>query len=333
LETEKEGMTMAVQPVVQSTGAPAPRDPFARGMDKARIALYVGPALFGILLLSIVPIIYTIYMSFTNRNGPFRLREGRYEIVGFDNYIRLLGSFDADFYLVVLRTFLFTVVCVALFLVVGLALALILNNPAVRFKALWRTLLIVPWAVPTYVTALVWKFFYNQEFGTINNSLRLLGFDGNIQWLNDPILAFIAVVVVNLWMSYPFFMFIILGALQSIPADIYEAAEVDGSGRWRTLTRITLPLLRPAIMPAIVLSAITTFQIFNTVWLITEGGPVTAVGQPGATEFVMIYVYKQAFRLNLVALSSAFGMLIFIMLFVLVLLNLRITRITRSAYE
>lgn len=322
---------MAVQ--TAPTPKPRARNPFQQGGSAALTALYIGPALIGILLLSLVPIGYTIYMSFTNRNGPFRLREGRYEIVGFDNYIRLLGSFDAAFYVVVLRTFVFTVVCVALFLLLGLILALIVNNPVIKFKGLWRTLLIVPWAVPSYVTALIWKFFFNEQFGTINNTLRALGFDANIPWLTDSTLAFIAVVIVNLWLSYPFFMTIILGGLQSIPQDVYEAADVDGASRWRQLVSITLPLLRPAIMPAIVLSAITTFQMFNTVYLITNGGPAQGVGQPGATDFVMIYVYKQAFQQNLVALGSAFGMLIFILLFVLVLLNLRLTRVTQSAYE
>lgn len=324
---------MAVQSAVPSDRPAGARNATARLANAARTSLYVGPALIGILVLSVVPIIYTVYMSLTNRNGPFRLREGRYELTGLQNYQNLLGSFNADFYIVVFRTFVFTVVCVLLFLVVGLALALVLNHPAIKWKGMWRTLLIVPWAVPSYVTALIWKFFYNQQFGTINNTLRAFGLPGDIEWLNNPTLAFIAVVIVNLWLSFPFFMFIILGALQSIPSEVYEAAEVDGSTRWRTLTRITIPLLRPAIMPAIVLSAITTFQMFNTVWLITDGGPVTAVGQPGATEFVMLYVYKQAFRLNLVAQGSAFGMLIFLLLFGLVLLNLRITRITQSAYE
>lgn len=324
---------MAVQPAAQRPPQRNSPVSVSQSIDAARVALYVGPALIGILLLSIVPIIYTIYMSLTNRNGPFRLREGRYEVVGSDNYRELLGSFNGDFYIVVLRTFVFTIVCVALFLVVGLILALIVNNPSIKYKSLWRTLFIVPWAVPSYVTALIWKFFYNEQFGTINNTLRSLGFQGDIPWLNNPRLAFIAVVIVNLWLSYPFFMFIILGALQSIPQDVYEAADVDGASRWRSLRSITLPLLRPAVMPAIILSSITTFQMFNTVWLITNGGPVTAVGQPGATEFVMLYVYKQAFQLNLVGISSAFGMLIFILLFLLVLLNLRVTRVTQSAYE
>jgi arabinogalactan oligomer/maltooligosaccharide transport system permease protein len=324
---------MAARPAVQQRAAPASGDPFARGMNVGRALLYVGPAMIGILVLSVVPIVYTVYMSFTNRNGPFRLRPGRYQLTGFENYERLLGSINGDFYLVIGRTFLFTIVSVLTFFVMGLILALILNNAAIRFKGIWRMLLIVPWAVPSYVTALIWKFFFNQEFGTINNSLRAMGLDGDFAWLSRPGLAFLAVIIVNLWMSFPFFTVIMLGSLQSIPGDMYEAADVDGASRWTQLTRLTLPLLRPAIMPAMVLSAITTFQMFNTVWLITEGGPLTTVGKPGATEYVMIYVYKQAFRQNLFALSSAFGVLIFILLFTLVLLNLRFTRVTKSAYE
>jgi arabinogalactan oligomer/maltooligosaccharide transport system permease protein len=322
---------MAAQTPARPAASGPNRDPFARGMDLGRIALYIGPALIGIFFLSVVPIIYTMYISLTNRNGAFRLR--RYDLTGFDNYQRLLGSIDGSFYIVMARTFLFTVVCVFLFLAVGLFLALILNSEAVKGKAIWRVLLIIPWAVPSYVTALIWKFFYNQEFGTINNSLRAFGFSGDIPWLQNPTYAFIAVVIVNLWLSYPFFMMITLGALQSIPDEIYEAADVDGASRTTQLFRLTLPLLRPAIMPAIILSAITTFQMFNTVWLITEGGPQTRVGQPGATEFVMLYVYKQAFRQNFFALGAAFGMLVFILLFSLVLINNRVNRITQSAYE
>lgn len=324
---------MAVQSTARRGAPPPGRNPFSRGVNALTSVLYAGPALFLIFVLSFVPIIYTIYMSFTNRNGPFRLREGRYELTGFENYTRLLGSLNADFYLVVFRTFVFTVICVALFLVIGLFLALLVNNQNVKFKGVWRTLLIVPWSVPSLVTALIWRFFYNQEFGTINNSLRLLGFEGAIPWLTNSLWAFVAVVVVNLWMSFPFFMVIILGALQSIPQDVYEAADVDGAPRWRQLVSITIPLLRPTIMPAIILSSITTFQMFNTVWLITNGGPVAAVGQPGATEFVMLYVYKQAFQLNLVAQASAFGMLIFLMLFGLVLINIRLTGVTKSVLD
>lgn len=303
----------------------------ARLIERLQAFFYVGPAMLGIFCLSLIPIGYTVWMSLTNRNGPFRLR--RYEFDGLTNYRRLLGSLDGDFYVVVFRTMVFVVLCIIAFMLVGLLLALILNNPNLKGRTLFRVLLIVPWAVPSYVAALIWKFFYNSEFGTINLTLDWLGFKSDTRWLQDPQLAFAAVVVINLWLSFPFFMVIILGALQSIPTEMYEAADVDGASAWRQLTSITLPMLQPAIAPAVILSAITTFQMFNTVWLVTEGGPSRGVGNPGATEFVMIYVYKQAFRENLFAIGSAFGMLIFILLFVLVLINVRLTNLTRTAYD
>ncbi|MEO8397395.1 MAG: sugar ABC transporter permease, partial [Chloroflexota bacterium] len=149
-----------------------------------------------------------------------------------------------SFFVVLLRSTLYVIFCIPFFLIVGLALALILNDPRIRFKPLWRTLLIIPWAVPTFITALIWQFFF-RDAGTINlvfQALNLQNPRSPIHFLSDPLLAFFAIVLVNVWMSYPFFMTIILGALQSIPADMYEAAEVDGSTWWITLTRITVPM-------------------------------------------------------------------------------------------
>lgn len=240
-----------------------------------------------------------------------------------------------SFFIVLLRSTLYVILCMPFFLIVGLALALILNDPRIRFKAVWRTLLIIPWAVPTFITALIWQFFF-RDVGTINLVLQSLDIQNPrspIHWLSNPALAFFAVVLVNVWMSYPFFMTIILGALQSIPADMYEAAKVDGSPWWVTLNKITIPMLRPAVLPAVVLSSITTFQMFNTVFLITGGGPINAVGKPGATDLVMTYAYKQTFRQGNYGYIGAFAVIIFVILLVATLLSLRVTNVTRGAYE
>jgi arabinogalactan oligomer / maltooligosaccharide transport system permease protein len=240
-----------------------------------------------------------------------------------------------SFFVVLLRSTLYVVFCMPFFVIVGLALALILNDPRIRFKPVWRTLLIIPWAVPTFITALIWQFFF-RDVGTINLVLQTLDIQNPrspIHWLSDPLLAFFAIVLVNVWMSYPFFMTIILGALQSIPADMYEAAEVDGSTWWITLTRITVPMLRPAVLPAVVLSSITTFQMFNTVYLITAGGPIYGVGKPGATDLVMTYAYKQTFQQGNYGYIGAFAVIIFVILLIATLLSLRVTNVTRGAYE
>ncbi len=240
-----------------------------------------------------------------------------------------------DFFLVVLRSAVYAILCLPLFLLVGFVLALILNNPDIRFKAMWRTLLIVPWAVPTYITALIWQFFF-RDSGTINlilQSVRLQSSENPIRWLSDPVLAFLVIVLVNVWMSYPFFMTIILTSLQSIPADMYEAAEVDGASWWVRVTQITIPMLRPAVAPAVVLSSISTFQMFNTVFLITGGGPSNGAGRPGATDLVMTYAYKQTFQQGNYGQTGAFALVIFLLLMVVTLLSLRVTNVTRGAYE
>jgi arabinogalactan oligomer/maltooligosaccharide transport system permease protein len=236
-----------------------------------------------------------------------------------------------DFFVVMFRSTLYVVACIPFFFLFGLILALILNSEHLRARALWRVLLIVPWGIQAYIAALVWQFFFRGEAGTINQVLDLIGVQGPT-WLQDANLAFFAVVLVNIWMSYPFFMVVILGALQAIPTEQYEAAEVDGATWWDKLINITLPLLRPAVMPAIVLSSITTFQMFNTVYMITEGGPTRGAGKPGATEMVMIYAYKQ-FQAQNYAKIAAFAIIVFVLLFMATLASLRVTQVTRGAYE
>jgi arabinogalactan oligomer/maltooligosaccharide transport system permease protein len=237
-----------------------------------------------------------------------------------------------SFFVVMFRTVLYVVACIPFFFVFGLIFALLLNNEWLRGKGIWRVLIIVPWAVPSYISALIWQFFFRTEQGTINQLLGILGVQGP-SWLLNPGTAFFAVVLVNIWMSYPFFMVIILGALQAIPTEQYEAAEVDGATWFQQLFNITLPLLRPAVMPAIVLSSITTFQMFNTVWLITQGGPIQGAGVPGATEFVMVHAYKQVFQSRNDGLIGAFAVIVFIILFAATLYSMRVTRITQGAYE
>jgi arabinogalactan oligomer / maltooligosaccharide transport system permease protein len=315
----------------QVTGSAARRSGSAATSRALTVAAYTTPALIGLLLINVFPILYTFYISLTNRNGPTRFAEGRYEVTGFQNYTRLLGQ--TDFYIVFGKTVLYSAVCVFFFFVVGLTFALILNNPQIKGKAIWRTLMILPWAVPAWITALIWRFLFHGQYGPINQILARIGIDGP-DWLLNGTTAFIAITIVNIWLSYPFFMLILLGGLSSIPNDVYEAADIDGAGWWTQLFSITLPLLRPVAVPAIILSAITTFKILDTVWLMTRGGPVQRVGQPGATELLLLWAYNQGFqggqRFGLIA---AFSIVVFIMLVGLTLVYSRVTNATRGVYE
>lgn len=303
-------------------------------------AAYVSPALVGMLLFNVFPILYTAYMAFTNRNGPKHFADGKYSLNGIsndnpllDNFGRILG--EPDFYLVVGRTLLYTVVCVTLFFCVGLVFAHILNHQGIKFKGVWRTLMILPWAVPTFVTALIWKFLFHAQFGPINQMLALIGIQGP-QWLNNGVTAFIAIIIVNLWMSFPYFTLVLLGGLQSIPNDVYEASSMDGANFWRQLFAITLPLLRPVAVPAIILSAIQTFGALhlNTVRLLTDGGPITRANQPGATELLLLWAYHQGFNQSrLFGVVGALAVIIFILMLIATLAATRVTRATRAAYE
>jgi arabinogalactan oligomer/maltooligosaccharide transport system permease protein len=253
-------------------------------------------------------------------------------LLRFDQAINLVTG-SGDFFVVTFRTLLYVLLCIPLFFIMGLALALLLNIHDLPGRTFFRVILIVPWAASTVaiMIALVWQFFFREQ-GTINQITALFGIQSRA-WLQDPVTAFMVIVVANVWMSYPFFMVTILGALQSIPGEVYEAAEVDGASWWQRLFGITLPLLRPAVIPVIVLSSISTFQMFGTVWAITGGGPTRGAGAPGATELVMVFAYKQVFQTSAYARMGAFAVIVFIFLFAVTLYSLRLSRITKGAYE
>jgi arabinogalactan oligomer/maltooligosaccharide transport system permease protein len=254
-------------------------------------------------------------------------------LLGFSDSLDVLMN-TGDFLVVVLRTILFVVIRVPLSFLLGLVLALILNDPKLPGKTFFRVALFVPWAASSVAIlgALVWQFFFREQ-GVVNQVLgALFNFAGPV-WLNDATSAFGVVVLTDVWFSYGFFMVAILGALQSIPVELYEAAEVDGANFWRQLTNITLPLIRTAILPAFVLTSITAFQMFGSSYAITAGGPLTDAAKPGATEFVMVYAYKQIFQTQNYGRVTAFGVIIFIFLFAVTLWSLRLTRITKSIYE
>jgi arabinogalactan oligomer/maltooligosaccharide transport system permease protein len=238
-----------------------------------------------------------------------------------------------DFVVVVMRTIIFVVIRVPFSFTLGLIFALILNSDHLPGRTAFRIALFVPWAASSLgiLMALIWQFFFREQ-GTINQVLAVFGIAGPA-WLRDPVLAFMVIVLVDTWFSYPFFMIVILGALQAVPNDVYEAAELDGASWWQQLTDITLPLIRPAVLPATVLTSITAFQMFGPVWAITQGGPIQKVGEPGATEFVIVYAFKQIFQTQNYGLATAFSVILFFFLFAATLYSLRLTQITKGAYD
>jgi arabinogalactan oligomer/maltooligosaccharide transport system permease protein len=190
---------------------------------------------------------------------------------------------------------------------VGLALALALNTAGLRFRPIYRVLLIMPWAVPNYITALIWRGMFHKQFGVVNQVLLILGGD-SIAWFEHPLTSFTAIVATNGWLSFPFMMVISLGSLQSIPGELYEAARVDGATRLQQFRSITLPSLKPALVPAVILSVIWTFNMFNIPYLVSAGEPAHA------TEILITQAYKIAFEQYRYGYAAAYSTIIFVIL-------------------
>jgi len=215
---------------------------------------------------------------------------------------------------------------------VGLALALLLNNPRLRSRALYRTLLIIPWAIPSFISVLVWRHgFFNETYGFINKFIvsGLMGFEP-IRWLNNDFWAKVSCLIVNTWLGFPYMMTVSLGALQSIPYTFYEAASIDGAGRGLRFRKITLPLLMTSIAPLLVGSFAFNFNNFVGIYLLTNGGPEmpNSITNAGSTDILISYTYKLAFegsRGQNFGYASAITLFIFLLVIAISSVNFKLS--------
>jgi len=252
------------------------------------------------------------------------------DFVGLANFQDVLipsATSQSNFWRTLVVTVVWTVLNVSLHVIIGLFLALILNNSKLRLKGVYRVLLIVPWAVPNYITALTWKTMFNTQYGAVNILLNSFGI-GEVNWFGpDFITNFAANLITNVWLGFPFMMVVSLGALQSIPAELYEAADIDGAGRWQKFRQVTLPLLKPALFPAIILGTIWTFNMFNIIYLVSGGGP------DHKTEILITEAYYLFKTLNQYGLAAAYCLMIFLILLAYTVMTNRITKATEGAFE
>lgn len=285
--------------------------------------LFVLPSLAVILLTVLFPLAYNVVLSFTNMSLT-NLRD--WQVIGVANYGSMFtGAGAGKFRYVLLLTIVWTAVNVAFHVSLGVLLAVVLNGP-VRGKAIYRVLLIIPWAVPAYITALTWRGMFDFDFGAVNHLLASIGLP-RINWLGEAAPAFTACLIANIWLGFPFMMVIALGGLQGIPAELYEAARIDRASRWQQFRNITLPLLKPVLLPAVTLGAVWTFNNLNVVWLVSNGG------EPAdKTHILVSYVYKAVFNLYQYGYGAALSMVIFLMLLTFSALFLGRTRATEAAY-
>ena len=207
---------------------------------------YLAPTLITILLVTCLPILYTVILSFTNYN-MYHL--GDYTFVGADNYLTVFsGSIKSVFFPVLGWTICFAIFSTVGSYAMGLLLAILLNNPHMKESKIYRAILIVPWALPSTIAILAWQGLLNEQYGGINNLLHVIGIAWNIPWLTNPLWARIGLIIVNVWLGFPYMMNVCLGGLQSISTEYYEAAEIDGCNKAQTIFKIILPLSLPSLV-------------------------------------------------------------------------------------
>jgi ABC-type sugar transport system permease subunit len=281
----------------------------------------IAPALIGMLVLVFIPFFMGVYLAFLDNEGNF---------IGLQNFAEILfpsGTSDTNFYFTLGVTIMWTVLNVSLHVVIGLFLALVLQSERLRGRSIYRVLLIVPWAVPNYITALIWKWIFNTQYGPANAFLALFG-AGPVDWLGRSFWTnFLANLVTNTWLGFPFMMVVSLGALQSIPQELYEAAKIDGASRWAQFRHVTLPLLKPALFPAIILGTIWTFNMFNVVYLVSGGAP------DNKTNILITEAYRLFRVLKNYGMAAAYSLTIFAILLVYTALTNRYTKAQESVYE
>lgn len=266
---------------------------------------FVAPAAVAMVVLVITPFVAGIALGF------FDHHHGTWQFVGLRNFATILAggghslSDPLNFWFILGVTVLWTVLNVALAVAIGVVLALLLSQRWMRGKRLYRTLLILPWAIPNYITALLWKGMFGRQYGALNGILDALGVD-QVDWFASWSTAFFANVTTNTWLGFPFMMVVAIGALQAIPRDLYEAATVDGASAWQRFVHITLPHLRPALGPAVALGSIWTFNMFSVIYLVSDGAP------GGATNILVTEAYRWAFeRGERYGMAAAYATLIF----------------------
>lgn len=302
---------------------------------KARLAvplMLIAPAFVGLLGLILYPLLWELNVSFTtmslrNFRDPGFLGLAQNMFLGLDNYVRVFTQpvlQQASFWQVLWQTILWTVLNVSFHVAGGLGLALLLHR-SMRGKGIYRALIVLPWATPQIVALAVWRTELHSEFGMVNQLLSSIGITGPA-WLIDPFWNFFAMVMVNVWLGVPFMMVILLGGLQSIPGDLYEAAEIDGASSRQSFRHITLPMLAPVMTPAIILGVVWTFNNFNVPFVINQNELETS-------DTLVTGLFRAAFQYNRYGFAGAYAFVVFAILLLFVIFYVRRSGALKGAYE
>jgi arabinogalactan oligomer/maltooligosaccharide transport system permease protein len=286
------------------------------------------PAL-GILFFTIMPILFMIMLAFTNYSAPNHIPPAKLvDWVGFQTFKDLvsLKTWSHTFFGVLTWTIIWAVLSTATTYLGGLLVALLINQQGVKFKGMWRTILVIPYAIPQLISLLVMRNMFNGQFGPINQYLGYFGL-GGLPWLTDPFWAKVTVILVNMWVGIPVSMILIMGVLTTIPKDMYEAAEVDGASAYQKFRIVTLPMILFSTAPTLIMQFAGNINNFNMIFLLTNGNPVVGDYQyAGATDLLVTWLYKLTLDQNKYNMASAVGIIIFLIIAIFSIYNYRRTK-------
>jgi arabinogalactan oligomer/maltooligosaccharide transport system permease protein len=318
---------------------------FQRGIQPY---MYLIPAFLVMAVITFYPLLFQVWMSFHDFGQiNFRVRNPvPAEFIGFENYIRIATSKlqipNFEFLRLVLFNLWWAFSNVVVHIIIGVAVAVVLNTKGLRFRGIYRALFILPVVIPQIIVATVWRNMFDPDAGAVNLGLQGLGgLFGispanpafHLNWLrqvNDPIswiplpLAYFAMITANSWLGWPLNSVVATGALQSIPGELYEAAEMDGASPWQKFKNVTIPFLRPAMLPYAIYGFVITFNLFFLPFFMTQGEPF------GRTEILVTQAYRLAYERRLFGVAAAFAVYLFLLLLVVTLITNRMAKATKS---
>lgn len=297
-------------------------------LDKNFPQLMISPAFIGIIAFTILPILFTVLISFTNYSTPNHLPpKNLVDWVGFKNYFNIvnLDIWNSTFLKVGLWTIQWAFISTALNYAVGMFLAILINHKGIKFKKFWRTLLMLPYAIPAFISLLVFRLGLSGP-GPINNILGQLGI-AQIPFFTDPFLAKVMIIVINLWLGAPYFMILMSGILTNIDAALYEAADIDGANGLQKFTNITFPMVLFQTAPILIMTFAYNFNNFNIIYLLTDGNPVNSnFKYAGSTDILITWVFKMTNNQGQYHMASVVAIVLFIFIAIVSLYSLKRTK-------
>lgn len=326
-----------------AAAAGAPRRSLWKRTQNARTAyLFLLPALVVMAIITFYPLVYQVWMSFTDYGlANLRSTAPAPNYIGIDNYVRILQNNivipNFDFLRILVFNLWWAFSNVVIHVILGVAIALILNTKGLRFRRVYRAIYILPVVIPPIIVATVWRNMFDPQYGAINYLIALIfrmppgGF--NLDWLNQPNpifaagpfilpLAYFSLLAANVWLGWPLNSVVATGALQSIPQELYEAAEMDGAGPWAKFTTVTLPYLRPAMLPYAIYGFVITFNLFYLSYFMSGGGPF------GQTELLVTTAFRLVQEQHLYGVAAAFAVFQFFILLAITLVTNRLAKAT-----